>query len=255
MNAPRRPPPGPPALSDWEVDRLADHLDELLGELLRGGDRELAAAVVGLIEGIERLHAEGMRRLAELLARNADLFAKAERDPVISGLFELYDLSVEAVRSRPGATGDLDPGGRSPTGDTSVVPQGTLVELRRRLDEHGDGGRPRGAADPVDGDDSCRVGTIGVAEIEDRPLCAVMVGRTPVLLVRTASEDVRAFRNACPGSPLPLHLGTLDEDALVCPWHGCRFDPRTGARLDGEGPPLRAIPVEESDGALRILVR
>lgn len=245
---------GPPALSDWEVERLAGHLDELLVELLRRGDRELAAAVVGLVEGLEKLHAEGMRRLAELLARSADLFARAERDPVISGLFELYDLSVERETPPPGGPAGLDPGGRSPTGDRSVVPQHTLVELRRRLDGRGPAG-PATIAGPAGDDGARHVGTIGLDEIEGRELCGVTVGRIPVLLVRAGSEAMRAYRNACPGTPLPLHLGSLDGEALVCPWHGCRFDARSGARLDGDGPPLRPVSVVDVDGVLRLLVR
>ncbi len=220
---------GPLALSDWEVERLAEHLDGLLVRLLEDGDQELAAAVVGLLEGIERLHAEGLRRVAELLARNRDLFSRAARDPVISGLFDLYDLSVSGMADAGGAAAELDPGGISPTGDVSIVPSTKLVQLRHRL------GRSKGTR-ISDG-----VATFDLDELGDEDLCGLSVGSTSVLVVRDGRGGVRAYRNACPGSPLPLHLGRLEEGALVCPWHGCRFDAASGARLEGEGPGLGAL--------------
>lgn len=257
------PAPGPPTLSDWEVDRLAEHLDRLLADLLSRGDDEIAAAVVGLVEGIERIHAEGMRRLAELLARDTDLLARAERDPVISSLFTVYDLSVGERSGAEEGRAALDPGGVSPTGDTSIVPQSTLVHLRRRLEERrsGTNRRPDGplpggldSRDPDAREDrgAHRMGTVPLSDLPEGGLYGVTVGRMSVLLVRHPGGSVHAFRNACPGTPLPLHLGSFDDDALVCPWHGCRFDPSSGTRLDQEGPPLRPLAVHEHEGTLHI---
>lgn len=253
--------PGPPALSDWEVDRLADHLDRLLEELLSRGDEEVAAAVVGLVEGIERIHAEGMRRLAELLARSSDLFARAERDPVISSLFAAYDLSVQAPAGAGGDDPALEPAGASPTGDTSVVPRATLVRLRRRLEGRAaeESGPGAGVVVPPGDPDAAEatrasVGTFPLSDLAEPGLYGLTVGRASVLVVRDREGGVHAFRNACPGSPLPLHLGTLYDAALVCPWHGCRFDPSSGERLDREGPSLRRFAVRELEGTLRIAV-
>lgn len=47
----------------------------------------------------------------------------------------------------------------------------------------------------------------------------------------------------CPGSALPLSLGSLEGGELVCPWHGCRFNGLTGQRV-GRGPALTPRPVE-----------
>lgn len=48
-----------------------------------------------------------------------------------------------------------------------------------------------------------------------------------------AGEKIRAAANIC------LHLGgplECREGALVCPWHGARFDMKNGQRIDGPGP-------------------
>ena len=42
----------------------------------------------------------------------------------------------------------------------------------------------------------------------------------------------------------PLSEGKLEEGALVCPWHGSRFDLETGRVLDG--PATRAAPCVET---------
>ncbi|MBA2701658.1 MAG: NifU family protein [Chloroflexi bacterium] len=50
------------------------------------------------------------------------------------------------------------------------------------------------------------------------------------------SGEVYAYADGCPpGSPLTLQLAQLDGTELICPWHGCRYDVRTGRRTDGDG--------------------
>ena len=45
------------------------------------------------------------------------------------------------------------------------------------------------------------------------------------------------------------------EGVLVCPWHNCAFDIRTGARLDGEeGEGLKVIPVAMRNGNMQVAV-
>jgi nitrite reductase/ring-hydroxylating ferredoxin subunit len=41
--------------------------------------------------------------------------------------------------------------------------------------------------------------------------------------------EIHALDGSCPCTGGPLGQGALREDLLVCPWHGWRFDCRTGA--------------------------
>jgi nitrite reductase/ring-hydroxylating ferredoxin subunit len=81
----------------------------------------------------------------------------------------------------------------------------------------------------------------------------VQIGPERVLL---ASLDGRfvAYRNACPGTPLPLHGGRVEDTTLECPWHHCRFDLRTGSRLEASGPGLDVMPIAVEDGEVRIAI-
>lgn len=93
-----------------------------------------------------------------------------------------------------------------------------------------------------------------VGPVESLPpasMRGISVQGTPVLLCNVAGE-VYAFRNACPGSDLPLDGGRLRDFTLLCPWHNCVFDARTGKRLDGDEGRLAVIPVAIRDGLIQL---
>ena len=86
-------------------------------------------------------------------------------------------------------------------------------------------------------------------------LATVVLGDVPVLLANLAVE-VFAFRNGCAVDGLPLEGSRLTGDGvLVCPWHNCAYDARTGKRVDdpAEGG-LAVIPVAMRDGAVQVAV-
>jgi nitrite reductase/ring-hydroxylating ferredoxin subunit len=43
---------------------------------------------------------------------------------------------------------------------------------------------------------------------------------------------------------------------LVCPWHNCAYDARSGKRVDDapEEPALAVVPIAVADGALQVAV-
>jgi nitrite reductase (NADH) small subunit len=52
-----------------------------------------------------------------------------------------------------------------------------------------------------------------------------------MLCVANVDDNIYATDNACLHWGGPLGQGRIEEGKIVCPWHGWRFDPRTG-----EGP-------------------
>lgn len=74
-----------------------------------------------------------------------------------------------------------------------------------------------------------------------------------VLLVALEGQ-VYAYRDACPDTPLALALGALEGDAIVCPWHGCRFDARTGHRLLHRGTALAAFQTTVTGNRVRVAI-
>ncbi len=87
---------------------------------------------------------------------------------------------------------------------------------------------------------------------------AIEVDEGSILILNVGGEPY-AFRNACPQESdreLPLDGGRLTGTVLVCPWHNCSYDARSGKRVDdlpGE-PALAVVPVAVRDGMLQVAV-
>lgn len=89
--------------------------------------------------------------------------------------------------------------------------------------------------------------------LSDGEMRAVNVEGRPVLVARIDGEYV-AVSNRCGVTPLPLEFSTLRDAELHCSWHGCRYDVRTGSRLDGAGDRLAVFPLRVDDGMVRIAI-
>ncbi|HXJ35950.1 MAG TPA: Rieske (2Fe-2S) protein [Candidatus Eisenbacteria bacterium] len=62
-----------------------------------------------------------------------------------------------------------------------------------------------------------------------RTTCEAVVGGAPV-----------RFSSVCPHLGGPLDGAAVEDGCVTCPWHGYRFDVRTGRRVDGDAPALPA---------------
>ncbi len=93
------------------------------------------------------------------------------------------------------------------------------------------------------------------AEFASGKMRSALFGETSVLVARVEDEYF-AVRNACGESPLPLDYSTLTGTELICSWHQCRYDLRTGARLDrpdaGRDEWLAVFPVRVHEGIVQI---
>ena len=100
---------------------------------------------------------------------------------------------------------------------------------------------------------------VEVGKLDELPpgkLMAAQAGGKSVLLANVDGEPY-AFRNVCPeDGRSPLDGGRLTGSVLVCPWHNCAYDARSGKRADDrpDDPPLAVIPIAVQDGALKVAV-
>src|SRR5262245_18707317 len=76
------------------------------------------------------------------------------------------------------------------------------------------------------------------------------------ILLANFEGEVYALRDGCPMDGNSLEGARLTaEGVLVCPWHNCAYDVRSGARVDGEeGEGLRVIPVAQRNGSVQVAV-
>lgn len=77
-------------------------------------------------------------------------------------------------------------------------------------------------------------------------------GRT-VAVVEAADGSYLAFEDRCPHKGAPLSAGKVHDGVVVCPWHGFRFDLRTGKAVGLESiMHLKVLEVVVRDGVLYV---
>jgi nitrite reductase/ring-hydroxylating ferredoxin subunit len=76
------------------------------------------------------------------------------------------------------------------------------------------------------------------------------------VVLANVDGDIYALRDGCPVDGRTLAGGRLAGPVIVCPWHNCAYDARSGKRADDEpgAPGLAVIPVAVRDGAVQVAV-
>ena len=205
-------------------------------DLLAVDRRTLAEEAIDAVRG--HLHSHGIDvELVEVLGGviSVRIHGIAATDPAYPGV--IRDVE-EALRAGLLGFQELEVGGGKgarPAADSTFLPAAALQRAFRPVYR-----------------DVCRAD-----EVAPGTMRGVIVDGIAVLLVRLDDEFL-AVRNACGESPLPLDYSTLDGTELRCSWHGCRYDVRTGHRLDrpdaGREEQLSVLPVRVSDGIVQVVV-
>ncbi len=254
-------------------------------------DERTREEVSALLEGIDILHRQALGRLLERVTTLGDsgLVERVSQDPVVRTLLEMYDLPEADERTQvEHALETVYPYFKSHGGKLEVLGveagrvrvrlsgscegcPGTATTLERvveeALREGFPGFRELAAEEPLPpvSEKPIQLGrkplrrprwvSVGYLEdLEPGEMRALRPEGTSLILVRLDGE-VYAYRNGCPpGSVLTLHLGSLEGSTLVCPWHGCRYDVRTGKREDDAEGKLPVLPVAVRDGEIKIAV-
>jgi nitrite reductase/ring-hydroxylating ferredoxin subunit/uncharacterized membrane protein len=86
---------------------------------------------------------------------------------------------------------------------------------------------------PPDGGPAEFEAVLDESQLEGTAMREVTVDGEKVLLTRSTSGEACAIASTCTHFGGPLAEGERDGDAVVCPWHGSRFDVCTGRVLGG----------------------
>lgn len=253
-----------------DFDRALAELETLIGTLEHEGDERALL----LLQLVDALHRPGVERLA-----GGDL-----EHPHARALLALYDLlPVDEPAAVEAALDEVRPYIRSHGGEVELLDveegvvhvrlagacvgcAGSAMTLRRGIEEalraHVPGFRELVAHEPAP-EPLLQVGTLrrpvfvpaaDVGELPDGTLKALTVDGVRILLAGVAGE-IYAFRNGCAVDGLPLEGGRLAGTVLVCPWHNCAYDARSGKRVDDTAQPaLAVVPVAVGGGAVRVAV-
>jgi nitrite reductase/ring-hydroxylating ferredoxin subunit len=213
-----------------DLEQHAARIAALMQQFEASAEPQTRERIFELLEHIDHLHRTCVWRLFELVTElgGKGLIDRVAADPAVKTLFVLYDL-IPSEPLRPVVS----------TGPVTEPYTGGFIpveSLRLR-------GRPP----------DWKV-AFAQADLPPGSLQGIEIDGTPVLLC-SVEEGVFAYRNSCGGGVLPLHLGTLARDSIHCPWHGCRYDVRTGKRLEGAGPDLEPFAVAVRDGTIHVAAR
>jgi len=274
-------------IPDAEPDLLLE-VEQLIAELEHRHGPIVGERVTRLLKDIDAIHRAGLTHLMQAIrSMGGDAFInRLIADPAIRILLMSYDLvaadrrlsaeeALDTVRGHLHAHGvDVEilevVGGvvyvRLHGVAGSAIPEDAVLHDLEEALHAGFVGfqelvtrNPR-AADPVISIGSLRRANRPVyrdlfdaAMLNDGDMRAVDVDGRPVLIARIEGEYV-AVSNRCGGTPLPLEFSVLDGAELRCSWHGCRYDLRTGTRLDAAGDRLAVYPVSVEHGMVRVAV-
>ncbi|MHC1479263.1 non-heme iron oxygenase ferredoxin subunit [Frateuria aurantia] len=71
------------------------------------------------------------------------------------------------------------------------------------------------------------------------------------IVVYNIEGELYAIEDQCTHDALELSSGEVEGHEVICPWHGARFDLRTGAALCAPAyEPVASFPVKEEHGAI-----
>lgn len=273
-------------------DILAE-VERAMNELNAHPDAAVRDAVTTMLEGIDAVHRAGLTHLVQALhgLSGDTLINRLIADPAIRMLLMSYDLIAVDRRLRAEEALDTVRGHLHEHGVDVEIQEvvGGVVYVRLHVSHQED--RDALPRDHIRADleAALREFLIGFQELEFRdrdphaapsavvPLAALKRANRPVyhdalsadevpngvlraaivngasVLFGRVDGEVYAIRNQCGDSPLPLDLGTLEGAEVRCSWHGCRYDIRSGRRLDGDGR-VQVLPVTTEDGRIRVAI-
>ncbi|HBL26356.1 MAG TPA: hypothetical protein DD490_05925 [Acidobacteria bacterium] len=280
-----------PTAGGNDLTALAERVDTAHARL-EGLDPAARERALELKRAVEAFHREGLATIIRTLKadeRGRELLFSLVDDPGVYALFSMHGLVKADLTPRVQRVLDeVRPYMQSHGGDAELVEVvGTTarirltgachgcsmsaVTLRNSIEEALRAHVPEiETVEPVTGEptpafvslDSLRRGGDRNGWIEG-PLAAELEDGKPLrfdceaasLLLLRFGDVVQAFRNACAHMGLPLDGGLVDREAgtLTCPWHGFRFDGRTGECLTAPQAQLETFPLRIEQG--RILVR
>lgn len=279
-------------IDEWSggesLEDVAGELDSLIQILDSHPDADVQRLALRLLDRVDVLHRLGLTGIIEELreANATEIMQHALDRPPVRLLLQLYDLlpgedsgpieiALDQVRQELTANGatvalvgvtdgvprlrlsGTDP--KSIDGMREVVAAVLREQFPAlqtvRFEDHKSAladellplmvveRRPQQARSwfPVTAADEIPAGTIVAATVAGRRLALWRDG-----------FDVVAVRDVCPGSALPIAAASLAGREVLCPWHACRFDARTGRRVDAIGEGLEVFTVAVHAGVVEV---
>ena len=95
-----------------------------------------------------------------------------------------------------------------------------------------------------------------LARLEELPpgTCRSVETEFGWIAIYNVEGRIYATDDVCPHAGGPLGEGHMKEDCIVCPWHGWRFNVRTGQRVDNPDFRVACFDVTVENGLITVEV-
>ena len=206
--------------SNEEFNEALERLNKLMRDAEEISNVDHKVLLYNVLQYFDSIHREPLSRIMSALGHHPDLKRNIVQDETVQKLCALYDLELESAPTENSGTI-----GFIPVGDVGMM-------------------TPRKQKDWLE------LGNY--EELENLKLYPKNYEKVNFIISR-AGSDVFAVQNQCDGSVLPIDKGTLEDHVLICPWHGCKYDLKTGKEMNGSDKRLETFPVEiEDTGLLKV---
>ena len=220
-------------LLDVEADEGIVHVR------LHGSCHGCAGSAITLRRGVEEKLRERLDWFTGVVAHEDDDAAETAEGPEDGIAAKL--LKIEHFNSDIKAAGPLLPSAPVGAAGQPADPSGgTLLQI--------EGIRREKVGRPV------FVEAGALADLPPGGSKAVDVDGNSILIINVDGEPY-AFRNVCPvDGRSELYGGHVTGSVIVCPWHNCAYDARSGKRVDDQPqePALAVVPIAVHDGMLQV---
>ena len=206
--------------SDQEFNTALDKLDQLMREAEDISNVDNKVLLYNVLQYFDSIHREPLFRIMHALGHHPELKRTIIQDETVQKLCALYDIDLE----------------RSPTENPQTMGFVAASDV--------------GLMNPQKKKEWLELGNY--EDFENLKLYPKNYEKVNFLISRVDS-DVFAVQNRCDGSLLPIDKGTIEGHFLTCPWHGCKYDLKTGEAINDTDKKLETFSVAiEDDGLLKV---
>lgn len=213
--------------NDEEYAELLQHLNQLVDDADSLPYQEAKSLIFEILKYFDSLHREPLSRIMnEIKSNDSELSKRLSEDFTIRTMLGLYDLTD--VQTEIAQVDDRVQG---------FVPADSV-----------------GLLSPIEHKEWVEIGHAD--EFETGQLYPRNFERLNFLVSKIAQNEMYAIQNVCQDSLLPIDLGTLEGQFIICPWHGCKYDLLTGRAVNKEDKVLPTYPVEiDKDQMVKVELR
>ena len=98
---------------------------------------------------------------------------------------------------------------------------------------------------------SKRITVAKLADVQPGHCLSVEAGAIGIALCNVGGT-VYALDNCCPHAGGPIGKGFLDGDCVECPWHGWRYNVKTGEKLENPQIKVDCFPVHIDGDSIQV---